>query len=160
MKKNFITNKAFSKYFISKLFLITILVSCGKKDNSLVTETKASAPTVSNGVEFVGPAGPYNNLVYYSATDPDPSVGCLGDYYLDVNKGILYGPKITNGWETFVTLSGATAAENKVFSGVNMPESNLGNSGDFYISTSDFFFYGPKTMTGWGNPVDLQHAGK
>ncbi len=160
MERNAITNKSFFKSFVSKLLLVTILASCSKKNNSLVTEIKAAASTVSNGVTFVGPAGAHNNLVYYGTTDPEPSVGCLGDYYLDVNKGILYGPKVTNGWSTLVTLSGATAAENKVFSGANIPESNLGNSGDYYVSTADFFFYGPRTSAGWGNPIDLQHAGK
>jgi hypothetical protein len=159
MKTNAITNKSFLKSFVSKLLLITILASCTKKDNSLTTETKA-ASTITNGVASVGPAGPHNNLVYYGTTDPDPSVGCLGDYYLDVNKGILYGPKVTNGWGTFLTLSGATAAENKIFSGPNLPESNLGTTGDYYVNITNFLFYGPKASAGWGNPVDLQHQGK
>lgn len=159
MKRNAIINKSFLKSFVSKLALITILVSCSKKNSPLATETQV-ATIITNGVASVGPAGPHNNLVFYGSADPDPSIGCLGDYYLDVNKGILYGPKLSNGWGTFVTLGGATAAENKVFSGTNMPESSLGNSGDYYLSITDFFFYGPRTSAGWGNPIDLQHQGK
>ncbi len=159
MKRNTITYKLFLNFVVLHILIIVILVSCSKKDNSLVKETKA-ASTITNGIASVGPAGPHNNLVYYGTTDPDPSVGCLGDYYLDVDKGILYGPKVVNGWGAFLTLNGATAAENKIFCGPNLPELSLGTTGDYYVNTNDFLFYGPRTSAGWGNPVDLQHRGK
>lgn len=159
MKRNVIQNKGLLNSFVLKILLIIILASCSKKNNTLATESKG-ASTISNDVSSVGPAGPHNNLVYYGTNDPDPLVGCLGDYYLDVNKGFLYGPKVTSGWNTFLALNGASAAENKVLSGSSLPTPGIGTTGDYYVNTADFLFYGPKASTGWGNPIDLQNQGK
>jgi hypothetical protein len=37
---------------------------------------------------------------------PAITLGIVGDYYLDINTGILYGAKTDKGWETSVDLTG------------------------------------------------------
>ena len=41
-----------------------------------------------------GPAGPEGTTILDGAGPPTPAIGQLGDYYLDTDSGILYGPKI------------------------------------------------------------------
>lgn len=42
-----------------------------------------------------------------------------------------------------------------VLSGLVNPDFSNGNIGDFYINTSTFQIFGPKTVAGWGNPTSL-----
>ena len=42
-----------------------------------------------------------------------------------------------------------------VLSGSSAPASNLGKTGDFYINTSNYNIYGPKTSGGWGSGTSL-----
>jgi hypothetical protein len=42
-----------------------------------------------------------------------------------------------------------------ILNGTTAPDSNLGIIGDFYLNTSNMNLYGPKTESGWGEPVDL-----
>jgi len=42
-----------------------------------------------------------------------------------------------------------------ILNGTTAPDSNLGIIGDFYLNTSNMNLYGPKTESGWGDPVDL-----
>lgn len=44
---------------------------------------------------------------------------------------------------------------NTVLNGSGEPNINLGELGDFYINTDIPEIYGPKTVSGWGNPTNL-----
>jgi hypothetical protein len=47
------------------------------------------------------------------------------------------------------------ARGNGVLNGVGSPSSSLGENGDFYIDTSRYKMYGPKTGGAWGEPVSF-----
>ena len=47
------------------------------------------------------------------------------------------------------------AAGTAVLSGSAVPDPALGQSGDFYIDTTTYSIYGPKTGSGWGTPTCL-----
>lgn len=156
MERNGATNKSFLRIFISLLLLSTVSTSCSKPHSNIAAAT-ISDSGVTTVIASVGPAGTANKLVYYGNSDPDPSIACLGDYYLDISKGLLYGPKIANSWGSALSLKGASAAENKVYSGPENPASNFGITGDYYLNTSNATLYGPKIANGWGTPIDLQN---
>ena len=42
-----------------------------------------------------------------------------------------------------------------ILNGVVAPDNSIGIVGDFYLNTSNMNLYGPKTESGWGDPVDL-----
>jgi hypothetical protein len=42
-----------------------------------------------------------------------------------------------------------------ILNGTDVPDSNLGIIGDFFLNTTNMNLYGPKTESGWGEPVDL-----
>lgn len=155
MERKATINKSLSNIFISTLLLFVMLISCSKSHSDVTASTGTSG--VTKTIASVGPAGSANKLVYYGSEDPDPSITCLGDFYLDVSKGLLYGPKMANGWGNALSLQSASAAENKVYSGAENPETTFGIAGDYYLNTSNATLFGPKITTGWGSPIDLQN---
>jgi hypothetical protein len=42
-----------------------------------------------------------------------------------------------------------------ILNGTTAPSNNVGIVGDFYLNTTNMNLYGPKTLSGWGNPTDL-----
>jgi hypothetical protein len=42
-----------------------------------------------------------------------------------------------------------------LLNGVGEPSPSLGIIGDFFLNTTNMNLYGPKTESGWGDPVDL-----
>jgi hypothetical protein len=42
-----------------------------------------------------------------------------------------------------------------ILNGTSAPSSNVGIVGDFFLNTTNMNLYGPKTLSGWGNPTDL-----
>jgi len=151
---------------INKLFLwlatgVLLAASCGK-DTAVAPKTTKSSLTItsSNNQPAVGPTSPTGGLIYSGTTPPDGSVGIDGDYYLDKNTGLFYGPKISGAWGTPFSLIGPRgytgAAGNSVLSGSGAPASTLGKTGDFYIDITTDNFYGPKTTAGgWGSATPL-----
>ena len=158
MKRSAIKDKNPTNVFLYPLLALIISASCSK--TSPLATTNASTSGLTNTISSVGPAGSNNNLIYYASADPDASIGCLGDYYLDISKGLLYGPKTPYGWGAALAMEGATAAQNQVYSGTEVPAPTFGRTGDFYLDTPAFMFFGPKSSTGWGTPMNLQHPGK
>ncbi|MBS1934207.1 MAG: hypothetical protein JST96_09435, partial [Bacteroidetes bacterium] len=63
--------------------------------------------------------------------------------------------KSVYGWGNARSLTNATAAENQVYSGAEIPAADLGSAGDYYLDTKTFILYGPKTSAGWNNSIDL-----
>lgn len=108
-------------------------------------------------------------------SNPIPSIGVDGDFYLNTVSMVLFGPKAGGNWPTGVSLKGedgdagakgdkgdpgnpgaAGAAGASVLSGIGVPESGIGSNGDFYIDTATHRMYGPKTTGNWpGTSVSL-----
>ena len=61
--------------------------------------------------------------------------------------------------ETINLIIGETGPQgvrgNTILNGSGGPNLYLGELGDFYIDTDTQEMYGPKTVSGWGTPVDL-----
>ena len=45
-----------------------------------------------------GPQGPRGTQVLSGNTNPSPSIGLIGDQYINTDTGKLFGPKTTSGW--------------------------------------------------------------
>jgi len=151
--------KKFTYYFFAFALAAFLFTSCSK--------TGAVGPTGATGATgAVGPAGPAgadgkNGSVIYSGTaDPSATVGAVGDFYINLTTGLLFGPKTDGGWGTGVSLKGATgatgAAGSKIYSGSGAPPSTTGVNGDYFLDSTDYLLYGPKTSSGWGTPISLQ----
>ncbi|MBL1409167.1 hypothetical protein [Sphingobacterium faecale] len=102
-----------------------------------------------------------NGATILSGTNaPATSTGAYGDYYFNKSTGDFYGPKSAGGWGSPTSLkglNGATgAAGSQILSGANAPTIAIGHIGDFYFDTSTSDFYGPKSATSWGIPVNLR----
>ncbi len=102
-----------TKFNYAMLFLALIALlatSCGKDG-----ATGPQGPTGATGGQGpVGPAGPagangQNGSVIYSGnTVPASTTGAVGDFYINLTTGLLYGPKTSAGWGTGFSLKGAT----------------------------------------------------
>ena len=55
-----------------------------------------AAVSVSLGTS--GPQGPRGTQVLSGNTNPSPSIGLLGDQYINTDTGKLFGPKTAGGW--------------------------------------------------------------
>ncbi|SHN33601.1 hypothetical protein [Mucilaginibacter sp. OK098] len=132
-------------------------------------------PVLLKGAEGVqgpvGPAGADGSIIYSGNGTPDPRIGVAGDYYFDKTNGALYGPKTNNGWGLPTSLVGPQGNKgsngsngtngkdgNTILSGTGVPSAAIGNIGDFYLDTSTFLFYGPKSNSGWGTGTSLKAA--
>lgn len=111
-------------------------------------------------------------------TDPSNSLGKDGDFYININTKILFGPKKAGNWGAGIELNGKDGVNgtnglngingtngtngangingNTILSGYTVPSSNLGRIGDFYIDLLKMDFYGPKSSSGWGTPISLK----
>jgi hypothetical protein len=151
------------------LLLLTVIVlfaaSCGK-DGALGPQG-ATGATGPQGP--VGPAGPTGangqngSVIYSGTTAPPAATGAVGDFYIDLSVGSLYGPKTATGWGTGFSLIGLTGAQgatgaagNTILNGTGVPLATLGNNGDYYLDISTYLLYGPKMASGWGTAVSLQ----
>jgi hypothetical protein len=45
-----------------------------------------------------GPQGPRGSQVLSGNVDPSPTIGLIGDQYINTDTGKLFGPKTTSGW--------------------------------------------------------------
>jgi hypothetical protein len=109
----------------------------------------------------VGAAGADGSVIHAGNGAPAAALGNPGDFYLDLGAGDLYGPKhATNGWGTPISLKGpegeAGADGSQIFAGATPPDPSLGQPGDYYLNTTTYDLYGPKTNAGWGDPINLQ----
>lgn len=51
-----------------------------------------------------GPQGPRGSQVLSGNTNPSPSIGLIGDQYINTDNGYLFGPKTASGWGAGVPL--------------------------------------------------------
>jgi hypothetical protein len=147
------------RYFFILITAALMLNSCSKTGG-----VGPAGPTGATGA--VGPAGPAGangangSVIYSGATTPPAATGVVGDFYINLSTGLLYGPKTASGWGTGISLKGQTgaagAAGSQIFSGSGAPASTTGSIGDYYLDKTNYLLYGPKTATGWGTPIALQ----
>jgi len=109
----------------------------------------------------VGPAGENGSVMHAGQGEPGSGIGNPGDYYLDTQNSLLYGPKTENNtWGIPIDLEGADGQDgadgSQILSGTTSPAASLGSEGDFYLNTSNFDLFGPKSQSGWGTPINLQ----
>ncbi|GAA5522657.1 collagen-like protein [Aliifodinibius salicampi] len=114
----------------------------------------------------VGPAGEDGSVIHAGSGAPSADTGVNGDYYLNQDTGELYGPKNDDGWGTPISLQGQDGVDgqdgadgedgSQIHSGTSSPDASLGIVGDYYLDKSNFDFYGPKTNSGWGTPINLK----
>ncbi len=111
----------------------------------------------------IGPAGEDGSVILAGTGAPSSDLGDNGDYYLDRNTAELYGPKDETGWGTPLNLQGPPGDDgedgedgSQIFSGTSAPDASMGQPGDYFLNTSTYELYGPKTNSGWGTPINLK----
>lgn len=117
------------------------------------------------------------NTVLSGAGAPAAGVGTDGDFYIDTTADAIYGPKTAGAWGAPTALvgpqgpqgpegpqgiqgpagaDGSDGADGKtVLSGAGAPASGVGVDGDFYIDTTNYDIYGPKSAGVWGAATSL-----
>lgn len=68
-----------------------------KFETTKVFKTGRNSNSGANGTQIIA-----------GNTDPSPSLGSIGDFFLDKSKILLYGPKTTDGWGVPLELRGPT----------------------------------------------------
>ncbi len=158
------------KKFITYLFVFAglLLSSCGK-DGAVGPSGPAGSTGATGAVGPAGPAGANGksgSVIYSGTANPASTVGAVGDFYINLTSGALFGPKTATGWGTAVSLIGPTgstgakgttgAAGSQIYAGSGAPASTKGIVGDFYLDITNYLLYGPKATAGWGTPLNLQ----
>lgn len=74
--------------------------------------------------------GTDGNLLLYGNESPSDVVGNFGDYYIDSQNYLLYGPKTSSGWGVPIILKGTDGEDgtngNTLLSGMEEPTLTLG----------------------------------
>src|ERR1700730_9529472 len=157
--------KQLNRYLFTFIIGTLVLASCGK--NGAIGPIGPQGPVGSTGAQGpVGPAGPKGadgqngSVIYSGTTAPLAATGAIGDFYLNETTGLLYGPKTASGWGSGFSLIGATGATGVAgsitYSGNGAPPSSTGVTGDYYLDKTNYLLYGPKTVSGWDTPINLQ----
>jgi hypothetical protein len=68
------------------------------------------------GKSIVGAKGTAGSKILSGTVTPATTIGAVGDYYLDKTSYSFYGPKISTGWGTAISLKGTA---NVIYSGWN-----------------------------------------
>jgi hypothetical protein len=135
---------------------IGAFVGCAKQGPAGAAGTAGTAGS-AGATGPVGPAGANGTVIYSGDTVPSTSFGNAGDFYLDLATGILYGPKSSSGWGSGISITGAPGASgSQIYSGSGTPSATLGNNGDYYLDSTSYNLYGPKTASGWGTALSLK----
>lgn len=128
---------------------VIFIISCKKGD------TGSAGPQGPKG--DTGATGADGTKIFSGQGVPATALGRNGDFYVDLSTSNMYGPKTDAGWGTPQNLKGANgSAGSKIYSGTGAPNNSTGIAGDYFMSTDTYLFYGPKTSTGWGTPVNLK----
>ncbi|MEI6713570.1 MAG: DNRLRE domain-containing protein [Verrucomicrobiota bacterium] len=96
---------------------------------------------------------------------PENELGTLGDFFLDSQACLFYGPKMAEGWGKAVSFKGQAGATGVAgqngaswLSGAVVPSNAVGKVGDFYLNQNTSRYYGPKLASGWGAGFPLKGA--
>ncbi|MCL7986824.1 hypothetical protein M8998_02600 [Sphingobacterium sp. lm-10] len=117
-----------------------------------------------------GVDGADGTKIYSGSADPTNATGAIGDFYINMNSGLLFGPKAESGWGIGFKLKATDGKDGTngkdgingkdgatVLNGFGVPQDNLGKNGDFYINTETLVLFGPKSADGWGNGISLRN---
>ena len=73
-----------------------------------IVDTAVSVSVEEPDVRIVlgdtGPQGPRGSQVLSGNVNPSPTIGLIGDQYINTDTGYLFGPKTASGWGTGVPL--------------------------------------------------------
>lgn len=123
--------------------------------NTLVPGVIAAAPDADDQVLVTLPAfaadQPIGPCVYMPRGASAPAAGdeCLVGFDEHGNAWIVAYDGVT------ASIPGGGTDGRTVLSGTTAPGSGVGSNGDFYIRTSNWTIYGPKTAGTWGAPTSL-----
>ncbi|GAA4093126.1 hypothetical protein [Mucilaginibacter panaciglaebae] len=146
----------------------------GKNGDLFINTTTGSFAQKTSSIWSVVYTLPSNNTqtdstVLYGLGVPGASIGNNNDTYINTGTGIFY-KKTAGAWnQVFSMQSGpqgpqGTAGINgtngtngfSVLNGNSNPSNSInGVNGDFYINTSNYTLFGPKTVDDWGEGVSL-----
>jgi hypothetical protein len=150
--------KQLTRYLLIAFSAAIIITSCNK--NTSVTPNNLGNQSYTT--MLVTPAG---TIMYIGNVLPSLTIGAVGDYYLDVANGFVYGPKTSSSWGRGYSLKGPTGANgatgaagkagSQIYSGSGTPSATLGVTGDYYFDKTNFLLYGPKASTGWTTPISF-----
>jgi lysophospholipase L1-like esterase len=113
-----------------------------------------------------------DTTVLYGTTNPNTSTGNNGDTFINTVSGIFY-KKTAGAWNQVFSMQtgpqgpqGASGTDGingtngkTILNGLTNPANSLGTDGDFYINTSSYYFFGPKTAGIWGSGISLIVSG-
>lgn len=112
--------------------------------------------------------GTLGNQIIYGAGAPNNATGNDNDSYIDTSAGVFY-KKISGVWTIEFTMAsgpagatgpaganGTNGADGKnILNGTTNPSNDLGTEGDFYLNTTTYVLFGPKTGGVWGSGFSL-----
>src|SRR5690606_36338423 len=132
------------------ILLVCFIYSCGKDGET--------GPMGEQGIPGIN-----GSAILSGRANPENSIGKVGDFYLNLTTSDLFGPKNETGWGSPFSIKGDNGEDgangqdgSTILSGNVPPQSSVGKIGDFYIDLSNYTIYGPKSHSGWGNPVSLK----
>ncbi|MGZ3757226.1 MAG: beta strand repeat-containing protein [Mucilaginibacter sp.] len=114
-----------------------------------------------------------NGTVLYGPGVPGNSTGNNNDTYINTGTGIFY-KKSSGSWsQVFSMQTGPAGAPGSagangtngtngfsILNGAGTPSNtSTGNNGDFYINTTNYTLFGPKTAGNWGSSVSIIGSG-
>lgn len=139
-----------------QIFMLLIVLGCSK-DGSTGPQ---GVPGEQGPPGEQGIAGQNGSSILSGKNAPGTTIGAIGDFYLNLSNGDLYGPKTNSGWGAAFNLKGPTGSAGApgatILSGEVVPTNSIGKVGDFYINLKEMTIYGPKMENNWGNPVSLK----
>lgn len=141
-----------SKWYYLKIFPILVLLSlsaCSKKGSEGI-----QGPEGTPGTE--GTPGKSGTSILSGTSDPTSSIGVEGDFFLNTQSKVIFGPKTNTSWGSGVELGGAKGdLGSTILNGSTIPSITTGRIGDYYLNMTKMDFYGPKIESGWGTPIAL-----
>jgi hypothetical protein len=66
------------------------------QQNNQITVTESNNEVTLSTSGYQGPAGAKGSAILTGIGAPDSSLGLEGDYYIDKNSHLIYGPKTSN----------------------------------------------------------------
>ncbi|MBB5395636.1 hypothetical protein [Mucilaginibacter sp. AK015] len=110
-----------------------------------------------------------DGTILYGSGTPGTGIGVNNDTYIDTNTGVFYR-RASGAWSQVFSMQNgpqgpqgekgdagtAGPAGKTVLNGTSNPSNSLtGNDGDFYLNTSTYILFGPKTGGIWGPGTSL-----
>jgi len=153
--------KRLTFYFLILFSVALMSSSCNKN-----TGVNPNGPKINTSSIVTSLTTVTGNVLLVGNVLPTLAVGQVGYFYLDVTNGYIYGPKSATSWGRGYSLKGpagdpgatgpAGTPGSQIYSGSGIPAAGLGTTSDYYLDITNFLLYGPKTVNGWGNPVNLK----